>query len=185
MEVPDVLRWVALGVMILGVGLVFALVLRRLVNVGRARDVDETRESLVSRDLIQKQISAAWRGLVSRISRRRPRGERPFLSLDREVGTRRMIREVYQALLAFALVRGQSRRPSQTPSEYAAELAKLWRADSDALAAIADGYVQARYSSLSPSEEQARLIEQAWMQVRSALESRPQDQLDRSELNAG
>lgn len=176
-ELPDVLRWVALAVLICGVALVFALVLRRVAARGRVKDVDEIRESLVSRDLIQGQIAEAWRGLVSRFSRDRREEPQPFLSLSGEVETRRVIRDVYQSMLAAANQRGQPRPPSQTPNEFATTLAELWGADSHALAAITDGYVQARYASDPPSLEDAHLVLRAWRRIRDVFDSQPQDSI--------
>jgi hypothetical protein len=174
-ELPDALRWVALAVLICAVALVFALVLRRLAARGGVKDVDEIRESLVSRDLIQSQISEAWRGLVSRFSRGRREEPQPFLSLAGEVDARRVVREVYQSMLAVAKEHGRPRPPSQTPNEFAAALAELWAADSHTLDAITDGYVQARYASDPPSLEQAHLVLQAWRRIRSAIDSQPED----------
>jgi hypothetical protein len=171
-ELPDVLRWVALAVLIIAVALVFGLLLRRLAALGKASDVDEVRESLFSRDLIQGQMSEAWQSLVGRFSRRRAEKAQPFLSLAGEMEARRMIREVYQSLLAVAHEQGQSRPPSQTPNEYGPTLAELWDVDSHALATITESYVQARYASVPPSVEQAHLVVRAWRRILAAVDSR-------------
>jgi hypothetical protein len=174
-ELPAVLRWVALAVLIAAVALVFALVLRRLAARGRAKDVDEVRESLVSRDLIQRQLSDAWRDLLSRFSRDRTERPQPFLSLAGEVDSRRMIRKIYQSMLAAATEHGRPRPPSQTPNEFAATLIELWGTDSQVVATITDGYIQARYASDPPSLDQAHLVLRAWKRIRSAVDSLSED----------
>ena len=170
-QLPDELRWVALVALVLAVGLVFAFVLRRLATWARKSDVEEIRESVVSRDLLQSQLSELWRNLQGRFSRRAVVKARPFLSLAGEVDTRRSIREVYQALLLAAQAQGQSRSPSQTPHEFGPRLTESWATESEALAAITEGYVQARYAPAAPTPEQVHRVQQAWQRLRSEIHS--------------
>lgn len=171
-SMPDELRWVALVVLILVIGLAFALALRRLLSGARTRNgIVETRETVLSRDLLQEQLTKLWQSLVDRLRRGSKAAVSPFLSLAGEISTRRVIRAIYQTLLTNAQERGLSRLRGQTPIEYRRELVKSWSTNREALDVITDGYVQARYASDPPSAEQAELASQAWASVQESLES--------------
>jgi hypothetical protein len=175
-SMPDELRWVALIVLIVVIGLAFALALRRLLSGPRAwNGIVETRETVLSRDLLQEQLTNLWRSLVDRLRRRSKAAASPFLSLESELSTRRVIRAVYQKLLANAQERGLSRLRGQTPIEYQRELVKSWSANREALDVITTGYLQARYALDPPSVEQAELVGQAWESVQESLESKNTD----------
>jgi hypothetical protein len=124
-----------------GIGLAFALALRRHTRRDE-EGVEETRELIWSVEMMKDE----WRALIQRLRRRR-RGVRkaqsPFLSLGGVEPDRRVIRQVYQQLLAWAGDRGLRRPPGATPHEYAAMLedhysAAEWRT-------ITEAYAQARY----------------------------------------
>jgi hypothetical protein len=171
-SMPDELRWVALVVLIVVIGLAFAFALRRLLSGAKARNgIVETRETVLSRDLLQEQLTKLWQSLVDRLRRASKAAVSPFLSLEGELATRRVIRAVYQTLLANAQERGLSRLRGQTPIEYRRELVKSWSTNREALDVITDGYVQARYASDPPSAEQAEFVSQAWENVQESLES--------------
>ncbi|HMN26846.1 MAG TPA: hypothetical protein PKE45_01735, partial [Caldilineaceae bacterium] len=96
--IPDVYRWLALALFVVAVAVIFALVLRKLRSAP-ADTLDETRESILSAGLLQDQLAKLWQKWFGRLA-----GERsPFLSLDEESETRRIIRQAYQGLLARAV----------------------------------------------------------------------------------
>jgi hypothetical protein len=168
-RVPHDLRWVALAVLIVLIGLTFALALRRLLRAPRKRDVEEVRESILSRDLLQDQLSELWRSLLNRMGRQPKTPFEPFLSLEGEPETRRIIRSVYQALLASAHARGRPRPRSETPIEYRPKLEVEWPTSHEVLGVITDGYVEARYALEPPAAEQAQRVSQAWERLQQVL----------------
>ena len=66
---------------------------------------------------------------------------------------RQAVIALYLAALAFAARRGHPRRPSQTPREYAAELAERLPAGAGALSEMTDLFVAIRYSQESAGPE--------------------------------
>ncbi len=175
---PDELRWVALAVLIIVVALAFALALRRLLATTPKDDIEETRESVLSRDLLQLQLSELWNSVLSRLDRDSKEVIDPFLSLDGEDETRRTIREVYQALLASAQDRGVWRHRSSTPVEFRKELERLWPENGDQLTLITDGYVPARYAVQPPTMEQADRVRRAWEILDRASSTAPDEEVD-------
>jgi hypothetical protein len=67
------------------------------------------------------------------------------------------VRRVYQAMLAWAAARGQSREPHQTPAMYADVLAAALPPASAALGTLTEVYVHARYANEPPTPDDARL----------------------------
>jgi hypothetical protein len=161
-RLPDALRWVALAVLVLLVGWIFARALRRLLssslnNLG----IEETRETIFSVDLLQAQLSDLMRDWMRRW-RKDDTVTSPFLLLDGEVSSRRIIRRVYQSLLALAREQGRPRPRAQTPSEYQDVLASAWPGQAASLKQITEAYVQARYAAEPPSLSEAEHVRRAW-----------------------
>jgi hypothetical protein len=163
-------RWVGLTGLILVIGVVFALALRRFWK-GAGEEIDETRETILSRDLLQAQLSALWRNWRDRFRRAPERVFDPFLSLEGEVDARRAIRAIYQALLGAAKARGLPRSRSQTPLEYQRTLEEALPDAQDALNTITDGYQRARYAPQPPGAEHVEWVRQAWDRLRAAFET--------------
>lgn len=168
---PDSYRWIIVAVMVVLVALAFALVLRRL-SAAKREENDETRESVLSAELLQEQFGTLWQNMLKRL---RP-GERLnlFLALDGEADTRRQIRAAYQGLLRSAQRVGQGRTPSVTPGEYAQQLGADYRlrhdaAVQDALHTLTEGYLAARYAADTPDAETAQRAQQAWERINSRL----------------
>ncbi|MEA3346211.1 MAG: DUF4129 domain-containing protein [Chloroflexota bacterium] len=145
-QAPSWLGVTAKGVFLLllvgGIGLLFALALRRYARQDE-EGVEETRELIWSPELMRGE----WRDLLRRLRRGGRRAEKarsPFLSLRGEKRSRLIIRRVYQRLLAWAGDHDLIRPPGATPREYAHILhgrhpALEWRT-------ITEAYIQARYS---------------------------------------
>jgi len=161
----QVLPWLGLVVVILAVGLAFAVALRRL-SQSREKDLIETRESILTRALLREQLAS----LSRRVRRQRPRETEPFLSLADEEDTRRTIRRVYQALLAAAARRGLARRRDQTPAEYQAGLARNWPSAAPGLDVLTAAYRRARYAPRAPSTEEASAAQEAWNDMQQVIE---------------
>ena len=171
-RLPVDLRWIGLGVLLLSIAFIFVYVVRRFQHENEEQ-VEEARESIYSGDLLQEQLSALWQSWLGR-RRRPPPPQSPYLALDGEPPTRRAIRAVYQALLAKASALGLPRQREQTPREYQLTLERHLPEAHDALSAITDSYLVARYAPEEPTSEQAEEARRAWGHLQNAL-AQPRD----------
>lgn len=168
--VPDPYRWAALALVIGLVIIAFALSVRRLRTTPAAPE-DETRESILTTDLLQEQLGGLW----NRWFQRRRGAQDPFLSLDGESDLRRRIRARYQELLAGAATIGAARTPAETPQEYGRHLSASWQTPqhpSDVaadLATLTAAYQQARYGADTPSAAEVDAAEGAWQRLLQRL----------------
>jgi hypothetical protein len=165
------LRWLGVVGALVVVGMIFWWALRFFRrDVGR--DPDETRETILTRALLQEQLAAAARGLLARLRRRTPQPELvPYLSLTDEEEPRRRVRALYQGLLARMAQLDAARVPGQTAQAYAAWRAARWpRLPGPTLAAI---YAAARYGAEPPTAAQVEEMAQAWAQTEAALAAEP------------
>ena len=167
-------RWVGLAGLILLIGVVFALALRRFRR-SAGEEIDEIRETILSRDLLQAQLSALWRNWRDRFKHAPERVFDPFLSLEGEVDTRRAVRAIYQALLGAAKARGLPRLRSQTPLEYQRTLEEALPDAQDTLNTITNSYQRARYAPQPPGAEHVEWVRQAWDRLRAAFEAQDDD----------
>ncbi len=161
---PDTYRWIGLALVVGLIIIAFALALRRL-QTESATDEDETRESILTTDLLQDQLSGLW----NRFFGRQRTAHDPFLSLDGESDARRRIRAIYQQLLAGAATAGNARTPAETPTEYANHLQQTWQGQEEALAAVTAAYHQARYAPDEPNAEQNEAVTAAWRTLAETL----------------
>lgn len=157
-DMVEPLRWGLILVVLIGAALLFALALR-LLRVTEVSDVEETRESILSRSLLSDQLRALWARL-----RGQPGGEvtPDFLALDGESSTRRQVRARYQTFLKAMAARGQPRSPAATPHVYAASLDELSPAQQSALASLTDSYVAVRYGGVTPASAAFPQAEVDW-----------------------
>ena len=148
-----------LAVLVLG----FWWAVRRIAAIGR-QDVDETRESIATRDLLVDQLRSlfAWR---------RPRTStplRPYLTLTGSMDDPRLIvRRAYQAMLEWAQSFSAPRAAGQTPAAYAETLSSAVPQGREAISILTRAYVLARYAAESPSLDEARRAERAVTQLRA------------------
>jgi len=161
---PDTYRWIGLAIAAILIVIAFALALRRL-QTEKSLEEDETRESILTADLLQDQLGGLW----NRLFGRKRTAHDPFLSLDGESEARRRIRAIYQQLLAGAATGGITRTPAQTPNEYAAQLQQAWQEDEAAVAAVTAAYHQARYSADEPNATQEEAVLSAWETLSTTL----------------
>lgn len=163
---PESARWLGLAGIIALVVLALALGLRgRWIEAEEA--IEETRELILSVGLLRNQTATLWRRWLRWLRRFVPIRMNPFLPLEDEPPSRRMIRAAYQALLATARERGYPRRREQTPMEYQHALEQVLPQAQGALSALTEGYVQARYDVTPPTSEQADHVQQAWAQLQA------------------
>jgi hypothetical protein len=175
--IAQVLPWLGLAALIFIVGLVFALALRRFYGA-KDDESNETRESILSRSLLQEQLSA----LVRRFGRGRARLGHPFFSLDGEQEARRIVRAAYQELLAAAKTVGKAHRRDQTPTEFREAVAHAYPQEAQSLQELTAVYLKARYAAQLPSAGEASAARHAWQAVQQALAPGEVEQPPESEV---
>ena len=90
----------------------------------------------------------------------------------RNMSPRDRVRFFYQALLRRGAESGLPRQPSETPYEYEGDLTAALPDEDDDLAALTDGFVEARYSQHPISAQMAEAVRRRWEKLREALRAR-------------
>jgi len=155
----QLLAWVILLLVILWI---FWQAARRLFLLSGGAGDDETRDNILSRELLLAQLKSLF------ASRRQDSGAAPpYLPLDGDPFDPRLtIRRAYRAMLEWAKVNGhQPRRPQQTPLTYAEVLSQSMPDQAGAIATLTQAYIAARYAADSPSLETARDAEAALVEL--------------------
>jgi hypothetical protein len=156
-------QWFALVLIVGGLVLAFWWAVRRFSR-WRRRDVDETRESIATLELLLHQL----RSLLRRRPPAVPTGPAYLLLVGPRDDPRLMVRRAYQAMLEWAPALNLPRRlAGQTPAAYAATLRHALPDGRMAIDALTGAYLQARYAAEAPSMEIARSAEGAVNQLRS------------------
>lgn len=167
------LRWLGVVGLLVVMAIAIALLVR-FYRRERENDPDETRETILTGDLLQEQMVALWRRLRA-WGRGRRRAIAPFLGLDGEEASRRALRALYQQLLALASAAGLARLPDQTPREYMGRLAARWPGHDAAWMTITQAYIMARYGERLPEAAQVGAAQEAWAEVAPAVtQSQPE-----------
>jgi hypothetical protein len=174
-EVPPIFGVILQVILVLGalgvIGLLFYLAARS--REGRATDIDEvveTRETVLSADLLQEQLRGLWNAL------RRRRGQPFFVDLGLADDPRRTVREMYQRVLALAINRDRPRQKQQTPKTYGPTLASLCPEERTSVEELTGVYAAARYGTAPPTDAEVRSAREAFGRIQSAL--RRYDELD-------
>jgi hypothetical protein len=162
------LRWLGFAALLIVIAIAFALALRYFGS-RHGEETDETRELIFSSDLLQEQLASLWRKWRQRFSGRAAGKADPYLSLAGEMENRRLIRAIYQAMLAAATAQGHGRVQAQTPVEYQAALTARFPTGGAALATITAGYMQARYGLDPPPASQVEAVQRAWDALQEVL----------------
>ena len=145
----------------LGLGLIFGPAVRRFRSA-RMIDVDETRESILSRQLLWAQLKS----LFSHRNGRPPAAASLYLALVGPPDDARLIvRRAYQTMLDWAYALSLPRAAGQTPRAYAEVLAGALPQGQEAIATLTNAYVHARYAAEAPSLEEARNAQGALAQL--------------------
>jgi len=149
----------------------FIRAVRRRSEGGEKGEVLETRETILSLDLIRNQLN----GLLSGLRRQPP--PPLFVELDSLPDPRRTVRALYQKVLARAIESDLPRRREQTPARYQRSLLYLCSSESeqvrDAVETLTAVYEVARYGLEPPSADQVQAAQDAFDQIEAALQSRP------------
>ena len=171
------LRWGGLAILVLGIGALFALALRRFWH-DQGEEIEETREIVFSRTLLQTQLSSLWHKWLQGLHRAVAHAA-PYLPLDSEMPSRRAIRAIYQDLLAAMTRQGQARARYQTPTEYQHTLAQSLPGSEEMVSAITTGYLEARYASEPPSEGTVQRVRLAWDRLKAWLDQQSPESSER------
>lgn len=127
-------------------------------------EVVETRETILSMDLIQEQLQGLLDGL------RRRRRESLFAALGPPGDPRRRIREMYQQVLAQAIRLGTPREKGQTPQAYGTTLSGLCPEEESSIHTLTQAYVAARYGTEPPTESQVQAASSATERIQATLQ---------------
>jgi hypothetical protein len=130
-----------------------------------SKNADKTRKTL------SRAISDAWQSIVSRPDGKRIFPRPAWISL-RSLDPRRQIYFFYLAMIRRGSDQGMTRKPSQTPSEYADTLEKALPSLNEDVHLITESFIEARYSPHTIDSQKANLVKVAWERVRRALQIR-------------
>lgn len=152
------LRIAGAFLLVLALAALFALAFRRFRAIGR-EEVSETRESILTSDLIKQQLADLLR------RRRRPAPvPPPFVSVTGGDAAGQ-IRLTYQNLLAWAADQGLARPPGATPDEYARLLTERLGLAAEPLRALNELYLSARYGKGTVTLQDAEKATASWGEI--------------------
>jgi hypothetical protein len=129
------------------------------------RNVSRTREGLA------RVLTDGWQSIYARLERRRILPPAGWISL-RTLDPRRRIYFFYLAMIRRGDEHGLTRKPSQTPSEYASRLEKDLPSAGEDIDSITRAVVEARYSRHTVDAGQADFVKAIWERIRRALQNR-------------
>jgi len=156
----------ARGSSVIVILIIFAILaiwaLRRSGLLSR-KDLDETRASVASRELLLNQL----KNLFARL-RMRPTRTPPYLPLEGD-DPRVAVRQVYQAFLEWARLKVGTRAPHQTPLAYAEKLGDLSPAQQEPVGALTALYLRARYADDTLTPDEARIAHEALVRLQATL----------------
>ena len=156
--------WVVAVAIVVGLILMVFWLRLRSEALARTEMAEEVRESILSGDLLWRQLQNLFGGRSGRGAKK----PSAYLPLGGEANAARMrIRRAYQAALQWAYGRGRVRAPAETPRAFARTLEEL-SSNSEASRALTEAYHPARYGAEEPA---LQLAEQAEAAVSSLLQS--------------
>jgi hypothetical protein len=166
--IPPIFTTILQVVLVLGVigiiGLLFYLAARsRERHAKESDEVIETRETVLSAELLKEQLRGLWDAL------RRNRRQSFFVDLGSADDPRRAIREMYQRVMGLAIKRDLPRQKEQTPAAYSPTLASLCPEERASVDELTEAYAVARYGTVPPTETQVQAARQAFARIESAL----------------
>jgi hypothetical protein len=129
------------------------------------------RSAEKTRDTLSRAIADSWQGIVSRWEAGRIL-PRPNLIRFRSLDTRRQIYFFYLAMIRRGGEQGVTRKPSQTPSEYAAQLEQALPTVEGDIDSITEAFVEARYSRQEVDRQKVNLVKETWERIRRALQNK-------------
>jgi hypothetical protein len=129
------------------------------------------RNAKKTRAGLSRAIADGWQSIVARLEGKRvlPRGK--WLSL-RSLDPRRRIYFFYLAMIRRGGEQGLTRKPSQTPSEYAVTLEKSLLSGDEDIDLITEAFIEARYSRREVDSRKADIVKRTWGRIRRALQNK-------------
>jgi hypothetical protein len=147
------LRWIAIGIAVVIVGIVILRMTRRTDQDDGLGAIDEERESVFSSDLAKRQLRDLFR--------RKPAPPEPErLDLDRPPAT---AREAMVYLEVLANREGVGRREDETPNDFVARLRAEWAGTGGALGDLLATYQPVRYGD--ESDDAGTVVASAWQGI--------------------
>lgn len=162
---------VAIALVILALLAVWAL---RKWGLLPRRKLDETRESIMSRQLLLSQL----RDLLNRWRATTPSGPPPlYLPLAGDEA-RAVVRRAYQQWLEWARINDRARQPRQTPTQYAGVIERDVPEVGAAFRPLTESYERARYGAepLTPDDVRAAQDSLVTLQTVSVIKSSSSEQ---------
>jgi hypothetical protein len=129
------------------------------------RNADRTRVSL------SRAIAEGWQNIAARLEGNQILPRPGWMSL-RSLDSRQQIYFFYLAMIRRGGEQGLTRKPSQTPSEYAVQLEKAVPSASEDIDSITEAFVEARYSRQEVDSRKADLVKATWERIRRAFQSK-------------
>jgi hypothetical protein len=120
---------------------------------------------------LTQAVKEGWQTLAARLERRRVLPPSNLLRL-RALDPRRQVYFFYQAMVRRGGEEGVPRKPSQSPSEYAAQLEKALPSEEEDIEALTRAFVEARYSLLDVDTTKASRVKEIWGRIRRALQGK-------------
>jgi hypothetical protein len=156
-EYAVLLRWIAIGIALLIVGIIVFRFSRRKVETEGDGIVEEERDSVFNADLAKKQLRDFFR-------RRHGPAAPERLDFDRPPAT---VREAMIYLEVLANREGVARRSDETPADFAMRLRGIWQGTAGAVADLIGAYQRVRYgeSDDPPNGQQSVVTASAWSQI--------------------
>ncbi len=152
-------------VIVLLVLIVRLLLRKRPLHI--TRRIVEVHESLWSWELFLTQIKAFLLALWLRLFPRQA-GETQASESESEGAiepTARSIREIYRAMLRWAMLHGYPRKRNETPYEFRTRLRTLLPFTEPEVSTVTEAYTAIRYGRVVPSEAEVIHIQQTWQQL--------------------
>jgi len=120
---------------------------------------------------LTRAIKDGWQNIVSRLEAKRILPRLGWISL-RSLDPRRQIYFFYLAMIRRGGEQGLTRKPSQTPSEYAVTLEKALPAANEDIDSITEAFVEARYSHQEVNPGRVELVKATWGRIRQAFQDK-------------
>ncbi|HEU0297278.1 MAG TPA: DUF4129 domain-containing protein [Anaerolineales bacterium] len=124
-----------------------------------------------TRGTLTRAVADGWQSIISRLDGKRLHPRPDWISL-RSLDPRRRIYFYYLAMIRRGGEQGLSRKPSQTPSEYAHTLEEALPTASEDIDSITEAFIEARYSRQEVESRKAELVKATWGRIRHALQSK-------------
>jgi hypothetical protein len=122
---------------------------------------------------ISRAVKTGRERLLARRKARQATSGSGFLNL-RRLDPRQKVYFFYLALIRRGTEIGMTRKPAQTPTEYAATLESALPTVDEDIDALTEAFIEARYSRHPVEPEKANLVKATWERIRKALQQKRQ-----------